>query len=134
MISNYKQISDTEHDKINGYNDGNQVSNWAKNEVEAILEAKYMNGYNEDSTFRPTNRITRAEAVVTLGRVLANPNPVMPTPPVEDTSLIVYANGGSSSSNKYHKSANAHGMKDAIKMTENDAKKKGYIACGTCFK
>lgn len=49
-------------------------------------------------------------------------------------SLIVYANGGSSSSNKYHKSANAHGMKDAIKMTENDAKKKGYVACGTCFR
>lgn len=51
-----------------------------------------------------------------------------------DTSQIVYANGGSSSSNKYHKSANAHGMKDAIKMTENEAKKKGYIACGSCYR
>ena len=47
---------------------------------------------------------------------------------------IVYANGGSSSSNKYHKSATAHGMKGAIKMTESEAKKKGYVACKTCFR
>lgn len=51
-----------------------------------------------------------------------------------DTSQIVYANGGSSSSNKYHKSATAHGMKDAIKMTENEAKTKGYVACGSCYR
>lgn len=47
---------------------------------------------------------------------------------------IVYANGGSSSSNKYHKSANSHGMTGAIKMTESEAKKKGYIACKTCYR
>ena len=46
----------------------------------------------------------------------------------------VYANGGSSSSNKYHKTATAHGMKGAIKMTESEAKKKGYVACKTCFR
>lgn len=51
-----------------------------------------------------------------------------------DTSGIVYANGGSSSSNKYHKSPNAHGMKDAIKMTRNQAKSKGYIPCGSCYR
>ena len=56
------------------------------------------------------------------------------TNPPADTSQIVYANGGSSSSNKYHKSATAHGMKEAIKMTENEAKKKGYVACGTCYR
>lgn len=154
MIANYKKITDTNHNKINGYNDGSQTSNWAINEVEAILEAGYMNGYSDTNTFKPKNNITRAEAVVVLGRVIANPNPVMPTPPTtvvppvtppveestpvppvnEDTSSIVYANGGSSSSNKYHKSANAHGMKEAIKMTENEAKKKGYVACGSCFR
>lgn len=37
------------------------------------------------------------------------------------------------SSNKYHKSATAHGMKNAIKMTESDAKKKGYIPCQVCY-
>ena len=40
------------------------------------------------------------------------------------TTKYVYANGGSSSSNKYHKSATAHGMKGAIKMSESSARKK----------
>lgn len=146
MIANYKKITDTHHDKISGYSDGYKTSSWAINEVEAILEAGYMNG-NDKGLLNPTSNITRAESVVVLGRVIANPNPVMPTPPTppvegptpippvnEDTSSIVYANGGSSSSNKYHKSANAHGMKEAIKMTENEAKKKGYVACGSCFR
>ncbi len=49
------------------------------------------------------------------------------------STKYVYANGGSSSSNKYHKSATAHGMKGAIKMSESTAKKKGYVACKTCY-
>ena len=49
------------------------------------------------------------------------------------TTKYVYCNGGSSSSNKYHKSATAHGMKGAIKMSESSAKKKGYVACKTCY-
>ncbi|SCH47362.1 Uncharacterised protein [uncultured Clostridium sp.] len=44
-----------------------------------------------------------------------------------------YANGGTSSSNKYHKTATDHGMKCAIKMTETAAKKKGYVACKVCY-
>lgn len=39
MIANYKKITDTHYNKINGYTDGNKVSSWAKNEV----EAGYMN-------------------------------------------------------------------------------------------
>lgn len=69
MIANYKKISDKNHDKLTTYNDRNNVSSWAKNEVEAILEAGYMNGYKEDNTFRPKRIITRAEAVVTLSRI-----------------------------------------------------------------
>lgn len=49
------------------------------------------------------------------------------------STKYVYVNGGSSSSNKYHKSATAHGMKGAIKMSESTAKKKGYVACKTCY-
>lgn len=45
----------------------------------------------------------------------------------------VYVNGGNSSSNKYHSSEHAHGMKGAIKMTESQAKSKGYEACGLCY-
>ena len=50
-----------------------------------------------------------------------------------DNSPIVYANGGSSSSNKYHKSSGAHGMKGAIKMTRQEAREKGYVACKSCY-
>lgn len=46
---------------------------------------------------------------------------------------IVYANGGSSSSNKYHSTKDAHNMKGAIKMTEKEAKSKGYVPCGICY-
>lgn len=51
-----------------------------------------------------------------------------------NTSRTVYANGGASKSNKYHKTATAHGMKGAIKMSEANAKKKGYVACKTCYR
>ncbi len=46
---------------------------------------------------------------------------------------IVYANGGSSTSNKYHSSPTAHNMEGAIKMTESEAKSKGYVACKRCY-
>lgn len=68
MISNYKKLSDKDHDKINNYSDKNQVSSWAKDGVEGMIKKGYMSGYS-DNTFRPKNHITRAEAVVTLSRV-----------------------------------------------------------------
>ena len=49
------------------------------------------------------------------------------------SSIIVYANGGSSSSNKYHSTKDAHNMKGAVKMTEKEAKSKGYVPCGLCY-
>lgn len=49
------------------------------------------------------------------------------------SSNIVYANGGSSSSNKYHSTKDAHNMKGAVKMTEKEAKSKGYVPCGICY-
>lgn len=48
-------------------------------------------------------------------------------------SSIVYCNGGTSSSNKYHSSPNAHGMKGSIKMTEKQAKASGYVPCKKCY-
>lgn len=51
----------------------------------------------------------------------------------ENSSNKVYANGGSSSSTKYHSSKDAHNMKGAIEMTENEAKSKGYSPCGLCY-
>ena len=49
------------------------------------------------------------------------------------SSNIVYANGGCSSSNKYHSTKDAHNMKGAVKMTEKEAKSKGYVPCGLCY-
>ena len=47
--------------------DDNKIASWAKSSVYALAENKIMTGY-EDKTFRPKNKITRAEAVVTLSR------------------------------------------------------------------
>lgn len=68
IISNYKNIGDNNFDKLNKYKDAVDVSDWAKDSVEGVLEQGYMNGYS-DNTFKPKNNITRAEAVVTLSRV-----------------------------------------------------------------
>ena len=68
IISNYKKISDINLDKLNKYKDANKVSSWAKSSVEGMIENGYMGGYS-DNTFRPKDKITRAEAVVTLSRV-----------------------------------------------------------------
>lgn len=68
MICNYKKISDRNLDKLNKFKDFRNVSSWAKNEVEGVLEQGYMKGY-EDNTFRPLNNITRAEAISTLIRI-----------------------------------------------------------------
>ncbi|MCR8746917.1 S-layer homology domain-containing protein [Romboutsia lituseburensis] len=86
MLSNYKNISDYALDKINTFNDKNNISNWAKTSVEGAIENGYMGGY-PDKTFRPKNSITRAEAVVTLDNVInsntTNQNPI----PSDDMKL-----------------------------------------------
>ena len=68
MISNYKKIADNNFDKINKYKDASKVASWAKPGVEGVIEKGYMSGYS-DNTFKPKNKITRAEAVATLSRI-----------------------------------------------------------------
>ena len=46
---------------------------------------------------------------------------------------IVFVNDGPSSSNKYHKAADSHGMDGAIKMSETEALEKGFVPCARCF-
>lgn len=45
------------------------ATHWARNAVFAAASQGWVNGY-EDGTFRPNNKITRAEAVVVMNRVL----------------------------------------------------------------
>ena len=55
----------------------------------------------------------------------------------EDSNVIadriVFVNDGPSSSNKYHKAADSHGMDGAIKMSETEALEKGFVPCARCF-
>lgn len=71
MIANYKKIADSNIDKLNNYEDGYRVSDWAKPSVEGNIENGYIGGYS-DNTIRPKNNLTRAEAVVILERIMFN--------------------------------------------------------------
>ena len=137
MISNYKRIADTYHNRIDSYGDGWTVSIWAKDAVESMLEAGYMNGYAEDNTFRPLKNITRAEAVVTLGRVENNPYPVIPVPPkpgITDDTIVYTTPKGKS----YHKTKDCTALKrstNIISMTVREAKQQGKTdQCNLCIR
>jgi hypothetical protein len=67
MIANYRKIADSTLDKLNKYQDANNVSSWAKPSVEGVIENGYMGAGG--IAFNPKNNITRAETVVTLGRI-----------------------------------------------------------------
>lgn len=69
MISNYKKLSDHAHDKVQQFSDVNDISDWSIDAVEGIVEHQYMIGY-PDNTFKPLKSISRAEAVVTLSKLV----------------------------------------------------------------
>lgn len=50
------------------FKDADKVSDWAKDYVDALSDNKIITGY-EDNTFRPINKITRAESVVMMDRI-----------------------------------------------------------------
>ncbi len=66
------------------------------------------------------------------GVVESKPEPTLQPEP-QSSGNTVYANGGSSTSNKYHSSPSAHNMEGAIEMSESDAKAQGYVACKICY-
>jgi len=49
------------------YKDNNQVSSWAKDSVEGVIEKGYMGAGGV--YFNPKGKMTRSEAVVALSRV-----------------------------------------------------------------
>lgn len=51
------------------FNDSNKISQWAKPSVGAVVAAGIMQG-GSNNTFRPKDSLTRAEAVVTLEKLL----------------------------------------------------------------
>ncbi|WP_091546695.1 S-layer homology domain-containing protein [Alkaliphilus peptidifermentans] len=50
---------------INRFTDASAIAHWAKGYVGEVAAKGYMGGY-PDGSFKPTNNITRAEAVMTL--------------------------------------------------------------------
>lgn len=67
IISSIMKIQDENHNKIVGYADYKDISAWARDSVEGVVEYAYM-GQGSDK-FRPKSNITRAETVVTIGRI-----------------------------------------------------------------
>ncbi|NLY21000.1 MAG: isopeptide-forming domain-containing fimbrial protein [Tissierellia bacterium] len=65
IISRYKNLSS---ESRNIYDDLD-LDFWAAGNILKVTEAGYVNGY-PDGTFRPQNRVTRAEAVTMMNRVL----------------------------------------------------------------
>lgn len=50
------------------FQDADLIATWAKGAVNAAATSNILNGYAADHSFKPTNSITRAEAVVVLDR------------------------------------------------------------------
>ena len=58
---------DTTEDELN-FSDKSNISDWAVNNVKAVVQKGYIKGYS-DNTFKSQNNITRSEAVVLISRV-----------------------------------------------------------------
>lgn len=71
------------------YSDNASISSWARGSVNAVSAAGYMSGY-PDGSFRPKERISRAEVVTMLNKALGttggNTNTNTVTPPSQTTN------------------------------------------------
>lgn len=62
-----KNLTNLKGDGILEFSDINSIGKWAIDAVDTVSDNGFMNGY-EDGSFRPKNKLTRAEAVVILDR------------------------------------------------------------------
>lgn len=68
IMTTVKNNKDSNLDKLSNYQDANKVSDWAKPSVEGAIEAGYMGAGG--IKFNPKSNITKAEAIVTMERVV----------------------------------------------------------------
>ncbi|MBR3281204.1 MAG: S-layer homology domain-containing protein [Clostridia bacterium] len=54
---------------VPSFSDYDEVSNWAKESINAFLSNKYISGY-QDNTIKPKNKITRAEVITLIGNIV----------------------------------------------------------------
>lgn len=69
IITTLKNNKDIDIDKIYNYNDFKQIEDWAKPYVEGAIEAGYIKG-DEKGNINPQGKLTRAESVTMLNRLL----------------------------------------------------------------
>jgi len=60
-----------ESDALKGFTDRSSIADWAEDAAGSIADKGYINGY-PDGTFRPSGKLTRAEAVSIINRILNN--------------------------------------------------------------
>lgn len=58
-------------DKTSSFTDQAQISEWAEDEIAALVAGGYLNG-NPDGSFRPQATLTRAEAVTMVDKITAD--------------------------------------------------------------
>lgn len=68
MLANYLNIKDTNHDKLSQLQDTSNVSSWAKDAIEALLEGGYLSGTSQN-LISPKSNTTRSESVTLLSRI-----------------------------------------------------------------
>ena len=107
----------------------NDNSNWQKRHLDEFYKAQDYAKSNKLNIWSVDGYVTDKGFDVDA----YNSNKNTSSSNSNSSSNIVYANGGSSSSNKYHSTKDAHNMKGAVKMTEKEAKSKGYVPCGLCY-
>lgn len=72
ILTNIKNNKDATLDKLNQFSDASKASKWAQTSLEGAIEAGYLQGSVDSSgnkVIRPTESITRAEAVTMISRV-----------------------------------------------------------------
>lgn len=69
MIARVLKLNLNYQNVLTTIKDNGQIPQWSRNAIAAVISAGYMGGYS-DKTFRPMAHITRAEALVTLNRVI----------------------------------------------------------------
>lgn len=83
-------------DNINTLSDKNQIPDWSKNAISALIREGYIKGY-PDNTFRPAISISRAEAAIILNKVMnktANVQETKPPEPLTPSQSIAFSELG----------------------------------------
>ncbi len=94
-----------------------------------VTDKGYNTSENSNSTSNSTTTSSSSNSSSSSSSSTSNKN----TSNSSSSDKTVYVNGGASTSNKYHASSDAHGMKGAIKMKESEAKAKKHEACKLCY-